>query len=358
MAYQKYTGLTSPEAILEKVSAFALANGWTILANCIADLPVDGSSPTSDGVVLALKSPGDEVFALLRSANGRRIFDSQGTAGSMQGIGLTCADAYTPNPASGLWFDQPNAPLSYASQKVIGAGIPVERGASHTLYVNTFLDPAPVLVISVEKDGVFQHLAFGCLEKIGAWDGGAIFSGSRNSFNMFTAGYSAAFLEAGSKPLFGMTAEANTFLRIDMDAAPLRLPNVLWASAGNAGGQAYTGKQMALPVRTADVAELVKVPDYYLLQSKTTTDPGRDVNTLNCITVNLNQIAYVIRDPDALKNFSPVGYIPGVYYISLRNVAPGQLYEIEFPKSGRQHQVFPYTRRRGVYGFDGFSVAQ
>ena len=92
--------------------------------------------------------------------------------------------------------------------------------------------------------------------------------------------------------------------------------------------------------------------------SENATDTGRNVNTLNCITVNMNLICYVIRDPDALRNFSPVGYVPGVYFVSMRNVAPAQCYEISYPTSGGLHQVFPYTRRRGVFGMDGFAVKQ
>ena len=101
-----------------------------------------------------------------------------------------------------------------------------------------------------------------------------------------------------------------------------------------------------------------KVPNYILLQSETSRSTGKNVNTLNCITVNLNIVAYVVRDPDVLQNYSPVGYVPGTYFVSMKNLAIGQVYNISYPNSGELHQVFPFTRRYGKYGMDGFSVAQ
>lgn len=369
MSYQKYTGLTDAVAILQKVGEFAAAQGWTVLQNCVVDVPIDGTG-TSDGVKLALKSPDSKVFGVFRSAAGKKIFPSQNNEQNAHGIGLVACTAHTNNPPSGFWYDQPNAPVFVANQEVIGAGIPVKPQGEHTLYCNAILEPAPMLIVSVETAGVFQHLALGALEKIGDWDGGLIFSGSRNSYNMFTssATFEATAIEAESVPLFSMTTCAATFLRADIDAAPLRSPSVLWASAGKNDAAdiscAYTGKQLALPVKTKDVlADENKgwnayIPDYSLLQSKDATDTGCNVNTLNCITMNMNLVAYALRDPDGLRNFSPLGYVPGVYFISMRNVAPGQLYEISYPKSGMLHQVFPYTRRRGLYGMDGFSIQQ
>ena len=178
---------------------------------------------------------------------------------------------------------------------------------------------------------------------------------------MFSKTFGATDLDTDSIPLFSMSTQGATYLQCSIDAAPLRLPSVLWASAAKPGELCDTGKQLALPVKTLEVKKGdwdAKIPDYCKLQSQTATDIGRNVSTLNCITVNMNLVCYVLRDPDALRNFSPVGYVPGIYFISMRNVAPAQVYEISYPKSGNLHQVFPYTRRRGTYGMDGFSILQ
>ena len=372
MAYQKYTGLVGAAAIMEKMSEYAADHDWVILQNCIADLPIDGSA-TSDGVLLSMKSPDGVVFGSFRQANGKGIFPTQditttpasGTTlakTNAYGIGLVASTAHTNKPTSGLWFDQPNAPLSYATQEVVGAGVAIDPNGTYTLYGNCISDPAHMLVFSIESpDGVFQHLALGYLQKIGGWDGGIIFSGSRNSQHMFSKTFGATDLDTDSIPLFSMSTQGATYLQCSIDAAPLRLPSVLWASTASPGSLCDTGKQLALPVKTLAVKNEscdAKIPDYCKLQCQTPTDIGRNVSTLNCITVNMNIVCYVLRDPDALRNFSPVGYVPGIYFISMRNVAPAQVYEISYPKSGNLHQVFPYTRRRGTYGMDGFSVLQ
>lgn len=366
MAYQKFENVTSPDEILLKIRDFAEGQGWTVLENLTPDLPLDGES-VSDGVRLSIRSPGDgEVVANFRSANGKKIFETQKNVDNAFGIGLVCSTTYTSNPPSGKWYDQPGA-TKHVSQQVIGVGIPAKPDSSYRLYLNAIALPAPLMVVSLEVgSGVFQHLAFGIAQKIGAWTGGIIYSGSRNSYGMFTA--SAEFdpvdIERESNPLFGMAKQASTFLRVDIDAAPLRLPAVFWASAGADNAEAqygFTGKILALPVKKKDMLTEAwdpKIPHYAYLQSQEPTDTGRNLNTLNCVTVNLPLALYVQRDPDGLRNFSQCGYVPSVSFVSTRNVAPGQTYEISYPESGQLHQVFPFTRRGGIYGYDGFSVKQ
>lgn len=364
MAYQKYENPGGPNDILGKIRDFCLANGWTILENCTADLAIDGSG-VSDGQRLAIQK--GSVFAVLRSANGRAIFKTQNNATAAQayGIGVTCAASYSANPPSGYWYDQSNAIKLAATQEVIGAGIPVKNDANYALHCNVVSDPADMLIFSLElEEGYFQHLAIGNTQAVGNWTGGALLSGSRNSVNMFSASWDMATIEADSNHLFGMSAKASTFLRCDIDAAPERSPAVLWASGGPNGSGAdacFTGKILGLPILNLSTLSAVwfpKIPHYGYLQSQNATDGGRNANTLNCISVNLPIAMYVQRDPDALMNFSQVGYVPGVDAISLKYIAPTQLYEISYPQSGNMYQVFPHCRRGGGFGYDGISIKQ
>ena len=377
MSFVSYTGLTSPNAVLEKMSEFALASGWTILENCTDDLAIDESG-TYDGKRLVIKNADSSVFGSFRTANGKKIFESQEettyTSGGVTkntdyGIGLIGHTAYTANPSSGLWFDQPEVTRHLSTGEAIGVGVAMNPDAEYTLYCNCVTSPADMLIFSLYDGNIFQHLAIGNLEKVGNWDGGLIISASRNSYYMFTKSttYAVSAMEQECAPIFSSTQYASTFLRIDVDAAPDRAPSIggiLWASSGSTASgiqYGYTGKQLALPVFTSEVEGSTwgaKIPNYRKLQSQNSTDTGINVNTLNCITMNMNLAAYVVRDPDSLRNLSPVGYISGCYFISLRNVAPADCYEISYPQSGSLHQVFPYTRRRGVYGMDGFSVVQ
>lgn len=371
MAYQLVQNVGSPNEVLGKIRDFALANGWTVLENLTSDPSIDGTV-TEDGLRLSVKAPSGDVVANFRSANGKPIFDSQANTNNAYGIGLVCSTDYTANPPSGKWYDQPGATKQVRTQEVIGVGIPCQKAGTTpmNLYLNAIANPAPLLAISLEiLPGLFQHLVVADTQKIGSWSGGCVYSGSRNSWAMFTAaGFARQNIEAESNHLLGMSEYASTFLRCDIDAAPLRLPAVLWASAG-ADNPAdvrygYTGKILGLPVKKrsiyTDPAPIYdpKIPHYGYLQSQTATDTGRNVNTLNCITVNLPLALYVQRDPDGLRNFSQCGYVPGAYFISTRNVAPGQTYEISYPQSGQLHQAFPHTSRGGVFGYDGLSIKQ
>jgi hypothetical protein len=322
--------------------------------------------PGTDGKRLTIKK-GD-VYACFRSANGKPIFQTQLNAipANAFGIGLVCSTNYSATPITGYWFDQPNATKLRSTQEVIGVGIPCNPGSNYRLYCNYINDPSDLLVFSLEiRPGYFQHLAVANTNKVGAWTGGTIYSGSRNSVRMFSANVEDLnTVESESNHLFGMSKYASTFLRIDIDAAPLRMPSVLWASAGpdTSDAQAcYTGKMLALGVMNNDCLTatwLPKVPHYGYLQSQNSKDSGRNTNTLNCISVNLPMALYVMRDPDSLRNFSQVGYVPGIYAISLFNITPTQLYEISYPQSGNLHQVFPHVHRKGAFGYDGFSIKQ
>ncbi|WP_371380912.1 hypothetical protein [Sporomusa aerivorans] len=361
MAYTK-TSITTPNQLLVALSTFATSSGWTVLYEG-DDTPIDGTTGT-DGKRLVIQSPGGDTFAHFRAANGKNIFTTHNTTGYMYGVGLTCSTAYTESPTSGKWFDQTGA-CQMTTGEVIGCGIPIYFNKACNVYFNHISDPAEMITISVELfDGVFQHMAVGETYKIGSWTGGTIFSASRNSANMFVSSMTSQTIEATSDYIFAVNARANTFLRANIDAAPNRSPEVLWGSAGPATATAdagYTGKRIALPVFGDDVISnswYPKIPHYRYIQSQSTTDTGRNVNTLNCISVNLPLAVYVLRDPDALSNFSQVGYVPGIYFISTRNVAPASTYDINYPASGNLFQSFPQTSRGGSLGYDGISIKQ
>lgn len=361
MAFMQYTDLAGPNDALAKMSAFALDKGWTILENCVPDLAIDGTG-VEDGKTLVIQK-GD-VFAHFRSASTKKIFASQRNAGP--GIGLVCATNYSANPPSGMWYDQSNATKFVGNQEVIGVGVPLPVPTIRKLVCNSITDPADMLVFSFEiYEGVWQHFAVGNINKVGAWTGGALVSGSRNSYNMYPDLVNDVGIESGSNRLFSAATYASTFLRIDVDAAPNRANPVLWASAGKDDKSSvsfgYTGKMLMSHIidpALVTAGWLAKVPHYGYLQSQKPKDVGRNVNTLNCISVNMPIILYVQRDPDSLRNFSQVGSVPGLYFISMRNVAPTQLYEISFPNSGNQHQALPHVKRGGAMGYDGFSVKQ
>ena len=385
MTFVKHTGLTTPNDILTKMAEYATSVGWSILANCTDDLDIINMS-MNDGKKLVVQNPSATMFASFRTANGYQIFPKQvkgvnlDTWGgglpkidnTISGIGCICSTGYS---AVNKWFDQDGVPRykdSLGQGKQVGTGIHTVAGSPHTLYCNNVTTPTNMLFFSIEVGGVFQHLIVGEVEKMASWTGGIIFSGSLNSYNQFKGNMTAVDIEQKLLPVMSTDKASNTFLMIEMDDAPSR-GGIKWASSGaNIGltsptDQAgleicYTGKQLAMPIRTqlgmGIEAWTPKVPHYGYIQSQNSLDGGMNSNTLNCISMALPLMCMVVRDPDDLKEFSPVGNVSGCYFISLYNMASGETYEISYPQSGELHQVFPMTKRRGRYGYDGIAIAQ
>jgi hypothetical protein len=366
MAHTKVT-INSPNSFITALSQFAVTCGWHVLVEG-NDLPIDGAGVT-DGKRLVIKSPGGGTFAHFRAANGKDIFPTVPVVtppGGIPpaplykyGVGLTCSTAFTETPPSGLWYDQIGVTRNVA-QEIIGVGIPLLQSAECTVYFNHIAEPAELIIASIELyPGFFQHIAVGEVYKIGAWTGETVFSASCSSAKMFPTSIEQGFVDANSCQLFASNVDANTFLHVNIDAAPLRTPEVIWASSGTLTGKGYTGKRLAFPVVHKNaLAAHPKIPHYGYLQSQTPSDYGRNVNTLNCISVNLPLAVYVLRDPNGLENYSQCGYIPGTYYISTRNVAPASVYNVDYPSSGDTYQAFPHTTRGGTMGYDGFSIRQ
>lgn len=265
-----------------------------------------------------------------------------------------------------------------------------------TLFCNEVLDPTDEYISTITfsllktNDSYYQvsHLIVGNLIKYDKWTGGIIFSGSANRYNMIPANYLYKHDKISDKviyPVLSSGKESNTFLRINIDNAPESTRGkILWASSGQDN---ITGKPLSLPIRTGNgtVVNTVvgttlskedgstwtistgngntpygngEVPHYYFMQSHERLDSGRNVNTLNCITINMPIFAAVLVDPDQLNNYAAAGEVLGVYFVSMYNIQTSSVYEINYPSSNDTCQAFSVGKRRGVYGFDGISIKQ
>lgn len=265
-----------------------------------------------------------------------------------------------------------------------------------TLFCNEVLDPTDEYISTITfsllktNDSYYQvsHLIVGNLIKYDKWTGGIIFSGSANRYNMIPANYLYKHDKISDKviyPVLSSGKESNTFLRINIDNAPENTRgNILWASSGQDN---ITGKPLSLPIRTGNGVVVNKtvgttlskedgstwtvsvgngntpygngeVPHYYFMQSHERLDSGRNVNTLNCITINMPIFAAVLVDPDQLNNYAAAGEVLGVYFVSMYNIQTSSVYEINYPSSNDTCQAFSVGKRRGVYGFDGISIKQ
>lgn len=203
------------------------------------------------------------------------------------------------------------------------------------------------------------HLIFGNLDKYDTWTGGAYFSGSATRYMMNTAYKVYEDTDESDSailPVLSSGEYSNTFLRIDIDEAPSDARgNIYWASSGNDN---ITGKRLSLPIRVKGQSQNGKIPHYLYLQSQGRLDWGRDINTLNCITINMPIYFSVCVDPDAMNLYAPAGAANGIYFISTLNMQTSHTYEIQYPESSILCEIFPMGKRRGYYGFDGISIYQ
>lgn len=373
MSFIKYSGLETPNQVLEKMAEYIKSRGYEIIRDYSDDLNIYDMA-SSDGKRFVFKNRTDDYFIILRSANGTQIFgttdDSAMSVMSpeqdshIQGIGMVVSEGYS-NTAR--WYNQYRVPIQFSDKKtVLGTFMPVptDKFYKYTLYCNNVTVPTDTIVFSIVKEdspnhyNQCAHLIYSDIEKYDSWVGGALFSGSasremvKTSYQCFDEDERA---DRFILPVLSSGSISNTFVRIDIDnAISDARGNIRWASSGTDNA---TGKLLSLPIRLG-VGMNGDIPNYWYIQSHSRLDWGRNINTLNGITLNLPIFASVLVDPDSLLNYSPIGSISGVYFVSMLNMQSGGTYEISYPDSSNLCQAFSVGKRRGVYGFDGISIKQ
>lgn len=380
MNYQAFSNLSTPDEVLVKIAEYVSSLGYTIVKNATDDLNIYDASST-DGKKLVFKSKNGEYFFILRSANGTNIFGMADenvmdntpmeTNPAINGIGVIISEGYSDVVR---WYNQGMIPKAYKSSKALGLFMPVAvknadgqaLGYTYTLYCNCVMGTdSETLIFTVMKENdsyrPCAHLVLGVLGKFETWTGGAFFSASATSGMVSSSWKCYEHVKAGSLgntvslPVLSSGEKSNTFLRIDIDDAPSSTRgDIYWASSGTDNA---TGKRLSLPIRVGGGGN-GKIPNYWLLQSKQPLDWGRNVNTLNCLSIDFPLFMAVSRDPDSLSVFSTVGKVSGLFFINLLNMQSGCVYKLNHPSNTDICQVFPQDRRRGQYGFDGISIQQ
>ena len=380
MSFVKYTGLHNPNEVLTKIAEYVKSRGYEVADDLKDDLNIYDMGG-NDGKRFVFKDRSKEYFICLRSCNGVNIFgtndDSEMDVASKDekaeysGIGMIVSEGYSKVQR---WYNQYNIPLTYRGKKALGAYIPIpqDKGYTYTLWCNNVTKPTDTLVFTVEKEGSYYkqvvHLVVANLDKYDEWDGGIIFSGSANqdmlksSATVFDEDVSTPqkldetnMADSCILPVLSSGIASNSFLRIDIDDAPSeKRGKVLWACSGTNN---ETGKPMSLPVRVKQLGN-GDIPSYRFMQSKDRLDAGRNFNTLNALTIAMPTFVAVRVDPDAMNNYAPAGVVSGFHFVSTINMQTSGIYKIGYPSSATNHQVFPFGKRRGAYGFDGFSIKQ
>lgn len=378
MSYVSYTGLHTPNDVLEKIAEYVTDRGYTVIANCIDDLDVYTMSE-NDGKKLVFMDRTGTYFYLLRTTNGTNAIGTSDESamdvtpkqtGNTYGILMTISEGYS---VTTRWYNQHRVPKEFGSDKVIADFLPIPQydnlgnsyNYSYTLFCNEVFEPenyADTLCFTLmkENDSYRQcaHLIFGTIQKYDTWDGGAFFTASANYKMQETCQKCFEHNKNSDeyiRPPFSSGMESTTFLRADIEGATMESRKyVFWASSGTDN---LTGKKLSLPIRTTSTAN-GKIPNYLVLQSTSNLDWGRNVNTLNCLSINYPLYASVIRDPDAMALYSAVGQFVGVYFVNTLNMQTSYVYKLNYPSSNDLCQVFSVGHRRGKYGYDSISIRQ
>lgn len=398
MAYVSYTDLHNPNEVLTKMVEYIKSRGYTVIDDLKDDLNVYDRSIT-DGKKFVFMDRTETYYVMLRSANGTQIFGSddatmdsiaQNTGADCDpayyGIGMTVGEGYSKTQR---WYNQYLTPNTWQKTYINGVWIPIndrsgETEFTYTLWCNNITTPTDTLIFSVTAnntegnsmigwDTKAVHMIFGNLQKYDEWNGGAFFSASsvpslmKNAAKLFKLLPKGAtddeklaehFLthDEGILPILSSGSVSNTFLRMDIDDAPKESRGLIrWASSGTDN---VTGKPLSLPIRVSGGGN-GQIPHYSFLQSASATDWGRNINTLNCMTLNMPCYMAVRVDPDVLNNYAGAGQVTGVYFVCTLNMQTTGTYEMSYPKSGDLCQIFPFSCRRSIkYGFDGISIRQ
>ena len=399
MAYVKYTDLETPDEVLTKMAEYITSRGYTIIEPLKDDTNIYDRSSV-DGKKFVFMDRTQTYYVHVRSFNEIWPFGTTDDAYmdiqtpnvdyKYQGIAMTVSEGYSKTQR---WYNQYLVPLNLRGKDVQFVCIPIPSRAElnsngtnnenhnlnkYTLYCNNIVEPSDTLIFSVVAENVggdayrghdyrAVHLACGMLRKYDNWEGGFWFTGStvpsmlKSAYDLFAKSSledEDAFYEikdSGILPILSSGSVSNTFLRIDIDDAPKESRGYIrWASSGTDN---ITGKPMSMPVRVSGGGNGL-IPHYANMQSQNNLDWGRNINTLNCITLNMPNYMAVRVDPDVLNNYAACGQVTGIYYVSMLNMQTSYLYEMSYPKSNDLCEVFSYSMRRGRYGFDGISVRQ
>lgn len=373
MSFVSYTDLSTVDEVMESIVDYISTLGYTIVQPLIDDLNIYDRA-SSDGKKFCFQNKTTDYFIVLRTVNGTQVFGTTNdsamdistpdTNEKYTGIAMTVGEGYS---SSARWYNQFRVPKAKGGTQVYGVFMPIDtvNSYTYTLFCNHIEEPSDTLVFTLMKNNdkyrQCSHLIYADVNKYDSWVGGAFFSGSCPSVGSYMSTAINCYEHSASAdsvilPVLSSGAVSNSFLRIDIDDAPLvARGEIYWASSGTDN---LTGKKLSLPVRVGTNTN-GKIPSYQYLQSTSRLDWGKNICTLNALSVNMPIFLSVLVDPDILDNYAAVGHISGLYFVSNLNMQTGYNYEISYPDSNKLCQVFPIRgKRRGVSGFDGLSIQQ
>ena len=191
---------------------------------------------------------------------------------------------------------------------------------------------------------------FGILTKLfNTWSGGTFVFGTAASVGVS----GLTFASVGSNYLFAM-------LKLEDDAAFTNPRNNSYWATNIVKGSAHEAT-LALTLAKEDAD--VQVPTYspFFLEGDGGMLYRGQANQMNCITLCMPIVFYVIRDPIVLKNYSCAGLTNILNSCSMYNMSSGRMIQSSYPTQTDDFQCFTITCRRAssqIAGYAGIAFRQ
>lgn len=319
MAVQSGT-ITSSTNLLDTINTFLAANGWTL--NSVS---TDGTGKrlhmNRNGCFVHFRSFINESFAAATRANDLAMYTSTGY-----------------NGASG-WRSQPGRPSPSGNERVAMVDSLTSGSCQYYLYAYNSTSPAyDVVYLAVEGTaGVWSHMLFGNLQKLGSWSGGIFFTGMHDE--QINSGVGQA-----NDDLIGVSQSGwNT---------PPGFVNVT-AVNGFTGWIAATGEGSVPRV----------IGEGHFIRSLFNNNP-QSWNSRPTLWPELVYMSWQGATWGATTTFAPIGKLPNVFWVNIKQITPGTLIQL----GSDNYRCFPMWKKdaAGSYGasfdtdtyFHGFAIKE
>ena len=288
MAYAELTA-TSPDDVIDKIATFASSNGWTIHRNTLV----------TTNRTLTLSKGTDYIHVYNTDNASIYLLISVGYNGSL-------APSAQPNPSG-------------------SAATNLLAGPYTKLYLFADSSPSNYIHVAVETSGgIFRHMSFGMMDKLGTWAGGTYVDGTYWRLDGQVAYYwndhhSALFC---SRSYYPSTACGS----IRCDIAQDSVTNGFARLTDRVGYRAYTGLYCGLSNNADGTGYLTS--QFYNRNAA----PFSSQVTLGTILADVSRTGGF---------WSTLGAFPNVRYLNIANFAPGQ----EITIGTDTWKVFPMLRK-------------
>ncbi len=321
MAYQTGTA-TGPDGLLDAFRTFLAANGWT------------QNKWSSSGAGMQLCVSKGQVFANMRSLHNEAA--PQGPS-YYKGTGI-CLNPSTGFDAAQAWSNQPGK-AENASGVAATCALYEVPTTPITYHFFTNTNPDMAFMVAEVSPGVFHHLGFGDMVKIGAYTGGQYATGSF-AFDTYTYTSQPDYTNYANDryigiPLSDVSYYPASFFKADVD--------------GVTGWRSVVGTNLSGGTTDRGGSITIGSSSFNASQEPFSIHLDSSPIQFNGVTPMMTPVLYVERGSNI---YSPAGYAEHIRLLSLEQLAPGEIVTL----GADDWMVFP-AHSKGLHSaFKGFAI--